>query len=95
MDRYTMNRTDMRYRSQRPCSTVSTLPRSCETKSCPPTMPVANADMDHHADQLPLAMAYVPIQRYHSMFEPCKALQMGTVFPELCKPFCGKRGGCK
>ncbi|MFQ7549658.1 MAG: spore coat associated protein CotJA [Blautia marasmi] len=28
-------------------------------------------------------------------FELCKALQMGTIFPELCKPFCGKRGGCR
>lgn len=42
---------------------------------------------------LPLAMAYVPWQTFHNTFEPCKALQMGTIFPELCKPFCGKRGG--
>ncbi|MGI6006380.1 MAG: spore coat associated protein CotJA [Ruminococcus sp.] len=37
-------------------------------------------------------MAYVPIQEFHTTFELCKALKMGTLFPELCKPFCGKRG---
>ena len=26
-------------------------------------------------------------------FELKKALQVGTIFPELCKPFCGRRGG--
>ena len=40
----------------------------------------------------PLTMAYVPFQQFHTTFELHKALQVGTVFPELCKPFCGKRG---
>lgn len=44
--------------------------------------------------KMPLAMAYVPWQTFHHTFEPCKGLQMGTIFPELCKPFCGRRGGC-
>ena len=48
-----------------------------------------------HADQLPLAMAYVPKQRFGNTFSLCKALQDGTIFPELCKPFCGKRGVCR
>lgn len=48
-----------------------------------------------HADELPLTMAYVPCQKFHHTFELCKGFQMGTVFPELCKPFCGKRGGCR
>ena len=43
----------------------------------------------------PTAMAYVPWQTFHSVFEDCKALHLGTIFPELCKPFCGKRGSCK
>ncbi len=43
----------------------------------------------------PLAMAYVKIQQYDTTFPPAKALQMGTIFPDLCKPFCGKRGNCR
>lgn len=47
---------------------------------------------------LPLAMGYVPWQSFHHTLELCKALQLGTIFPELFKPFCGngkgKRGGC-
>lgn len=40
-----------------------------------------------------LAMAYVPWQRWQNLFDPCKALQCGTIFEELFKPFHGK-GGC-
>jgi len=50
----------------------------------------------HKADPLavmPIAMAYVPWQFFHETFEPDKALQCGTIFPELSKPFYGK-GGC-
>ena len=39
------------------------------------------------------AMAYVPCQEFAPTFELQKALQVGTIFPELCKPFCGRRGG--
>ncbi len=45
-------------------------------------------------DMLPPAMAYVPDQRLKKMFDHATALQNGTVFPELCKPFCGKGGAC-
>lgn len=41
---------------------------------------------------MPLAMAYVPMQTFCSTFDLCSALKTGTIFPELCKPFCGKRG---
>lgn len=44
---------------------------------------------------MPIAMAYVPWQTFHHTFELCKGLQMGTIFPELCKPFCGMRGSCR
>ncbi|UWP61335.1 spore coat associated protein CotJA [Ruminococcus gauvreauii] len=40
-------------------------------------------------------MAFVASQKFKTTFEPCKGLKMGTIFPELCKPFCGKRGGCR
>ncbi|MCI7812718.1 MAG: spore coat associated protein CotJA [Lachnospiraceae bacterium] len=45
--------------------------------------------------QLPLAMAYVPMQSFGKTFRLDKALQVGTIFPELCLPFCGKRKGGK
>ncbi len=48
---------------------------------------------------LPLAMGYVPWQTFNNTMDLCKALQLGTIFPELNKPFCGygkgKRGGCR
>lgn len=40
--------------------------------------------------QLPLAMAYVPMQRWCGTYDPCRALQRGTIFPELDLPFCGR-----
>ncbi|MDO4344543.1 MAG: spore coat associated protein CotJA [Eubacteriales bacterium] len=42
-----------------------------------------------------LAMAYVPWQpAFSNTFDLCTSLRAGTIFPDLCKPFCGKRGGC-
>lgn len=35
-------------------------------------------------------MAYVPWQQFTRAYEPKRALQAGTIFPELDKPFTGK-----
>jgi len=40
---------------------------------------------------LPVAMGYVPWQNLTTVYEPDKALQVGTIFPELRKPFEGRR----
>ncbi len=40
---------------------------------------------------LAVAMGYVPWQFLHTLYEPDKALQVGTIFPELNKPFEGRR----
>lgn len=45
--------------------------------------------------QFPIAMAYVPWQRFGQTYDLCKAFHAGTIFPELDKPFRGKRGVCK
>ncbi|MFR3036962.1 spore coat associated protein CotJA [Blautia hydrogenotrophica] len=37
-------------------------------------------------------MAYVPYQKYQQPFDLCYALSVGSIFPDLCKPFCGRRG---
>lgn len=44
---------------------------------------------------LPLAMGYVPCQKYGELFDLCKGFHLGTIFPDLCKPFCGKGGRCR
>lgn len=61
-----------------------------------PSMPCQRQnDMDKNDPLagMALAMAYVPWQFMHETYEPDKALQCGTIFPELNKPFLGK-GGC-
>ncbi|MDO4274468.1 MAG: spore coat associated protein CotJA [Eubacteriales bacterium] len=53
------------------------------------------AEMYAHVDHMPVAMAYVPCQEFTTTFDLCYALNVGTIFPQLCKPFCGRRGGCR
>ena len=40
----------------------------------------------------PLAMGYVPDQRWSETYSLQRGLHVGTLFPELHKPFCGKGG---
>ena len=42
-----------------------------------------------------LAMAYVPMQHFHNVYELDEAMQYGTIFPELNKPFLGWKGRCR
>mgnify|MGYP001027422264 FL=1 len=43
-------------------------------------------------EQFPVAMAYVPWQRTCTMYENLdEAFKTGTIFPELNKPFLGRR----
>ena len=42
-------------------------------------------------DDMALTMAYVPWQQFSETYEPAKALRVGTIFPELDKPFYGRR----
>lgn len=88
MDNYQMNRTGR-------CSCS----RSCAPGCCGPARntgcPSGGAEMFSHLNHLPPAMGYVPSQKFDGMFDLDYALQVGTVFPQLCKPFCGRRGGCR
>ena len=45
---------------------------------------------DTQLKNLPLTMAYVPMQRWGEVYSEPDALQRGTLFPDLDKPFCGK-----
>ena len=43
-------------------------------------------------EKYPLAMAYVPWQHFTQMYENLeKGYRAGTIFPELDKPFTGRR----
>lgn len=57
----------------------------CRMDGCPDTH-------DHFPADMPPAMAYVPWQKWRDLYEPCKALERGTIFKELDKPFLGKGG---
>ncbi len=39
---------------------------------------------------VPLAMSYVPMQKYKNRYSPEQALSVGTLFEDLDKPFLGK-----
>lgn len=43
-------------------------------------------------DRMPIAMAYVPWQRFGRTYDTEQALSVGTIFPELNKPFTGRGG---
>ncbi len=42
-----------------------------------------NNSCNNFLDSLPLARAYVPLQRFTKIYPMCEALNVGTVFPEL------------
>ena len=42
-------------------------------------------------EHFPVAMAYVPWQTWNQVYAFDKALCTGTLFPELDKPFIGRR----
>lgn len=76
-----------RYKRYSPC-TVRTAPRRCDG-----VMP-RNAEYCVCTVQpVSLAMAYVPVQEFKDVFSPCEALERGSLFGELVKPYCG--GGCR
>ena len=52
--------------------------------------PVPNTPLP---EDLSLAMAYIPFQTYGDVFPAEKALEAGTLFPDLDTPFYSKRGG--
>ena len=45
-------------------------------------------------DRFPLAMSYVPMQKFENLYNEEKALCRGTLFEDLDLPFKGERGGC-
>lgn len=60
------------------CNQRERMQHSCESK--------------YDYNNMPIGMAYVPWQHFKSVYDVDKALAYGTIFPELNKPFFGKRG---
>lgn len=48
--------------------------------------------MHDQLNGMPLGMSYVPWQQFECTYEPAQAFRAGTIFPELDKPFYGRRG---
>lgn len=46
-------------------------------------------------NQMPVGMAYVPMQEFGELYDTKKGLMEGTMFPELNLIFCGVRGKTK
>ena len=47
---------------------------------------------EFHPEQFPVAMAYVPWQQFDQIYDDLeKAFRVGTIYPELDKPFTGRR----
>lgn len=70
--------------------------QGCRQQSRQQNNNMANASNDNNMTEtpncMPIGMCYVPWQRWGSVYEPCKALERGTLFPDLDKPF---SGGCR
>lgn len=55
-------------------------------------MKEASHPYEKNIDKFPVAMAYVPWQKFDKMYEDLeKGYCNGTIFPELNKPFTGRR----
>lgn len=66
--------------------------KKCQYPSPDNNCTAHTSSMYSHLSHLPVAMAYVPCQIFTQTYDTPYALMAGTIFPDLCKPFCGKRG---
>ncbi len=68
------------------------VPMPCGRRTANGDMYVHTSVDEHECDGMVLAMAYIPVQQFDTLFEIEEGFARGTVFPELEKPFMG--GGC-
>lgn len=68
--------------------------RQAPTSASPTHVTTRSAVEAITGECFPVAMAYVPWQYWNKIYPLEKALQRGTIFCELDKPFVG-RGTCK
>lgn len=58
-------------------------------------MPQTPEIPDGMLENMPLAMSYVPWQRWQNILEAEKGFHCGTIFRDLVKPFEHAGGGCR
>lgn len=93
MEQYNYNYRQQPYRKNRVSYSASPMPQApCNSAACSGILPDNSCEYSA-IDRLPLAMAYVPWQHWGKVYEPCKALYCGTIFPELDLPFCERSCG--
>ncbi|SHO48439.1 spore coat associated protein CotJA [Anaerocolumna xylanovorans] len=63
----------------------------CDTKSGCDTL----SSIDKCLDKLPLAMSYVPMQKWRNIYDTGAAMKAGTIFQELDLPFLGAGNMCR
>lgn len=51
----------------------------------------ANQNLSPFPKETPIAMGYVPFQQWGNTFSTADAFNAGTLFPELDKPFLGRK----
>ena len=66
-----------------------------ETNSGAPANPGTCCPLDSSMSafpaETPVGMAYVPYQKWKNVYEPSVALERGTAFQDLDKPFIGEK----
>lgn len=67
----------------------------CQKIQPVPAKPDCGCGIKDPLENLPIAMAYVPWQRWRDLYDSNKGFHRGTIFRELDKPFCGKGGVCQ
>jgi hypothetical protein len=78
-----MNRAEAQMnRAETQMNRAETQMNRMEDESCAPNRPPLPA-------VTVVAMAYIPFQQFNTVYEPEQGFEMGTIFPELNKPFLG------
>lgn len=79
-----------RYRQQhyRNSNSPSRVNPSCGCKQGDHTDKCVDKVIDKCVNDLPLAMAYVPMQRWENVCDAQSGLVLGCIFKDLVKPYC-------
>jgi len=73
-------------------STSPTPKNTMERESCGCESRTESSTVCFSAEQFPIGMTYVPMQSWENLYCPSRALEQGTLFADLDKPFLGRRG---
>jgi len=83
------------------CNKCNYYNKNCKIINCPSNNIPEKCKCGYEEDNngLPenpvLAQSYVPIQEFNKTFCPCTALEMGSLFPELVRPYYPNQSICE